>query len=126
MTPTTPLRPVTPDAFAALMLAAADRVADAYRCEDPALIARIVGEAVAIPVPPGGPDPWHALVGALAVQVDTDVPWRARFAWTLDIAAVTPDAPERGPSSASYASASACLGGAEWGTAPPSSTRRSA
>lgn len=67
------------------ILAAADRVADAVRTEDRDIITREITAAVCIPVPDGGPQPWTALVTALAVQVDTDVPWRERFAWTLEI-----------------------------------------
>lgn len=59
-------------------------------------------------------------------QVDTDVPWRERFAWTFDVAAAAGPPPEQRPSTASYLSASACFGGATWGTAPSSSTARSA
>lgn len=119
--------PADLDEYAAAMLRAADRVALAYRSEDPDTIAAVIEEAVTIPAPPGTPDPWQALVGALAVQVDVDRPWRHRFAWTLDVAAVAAPVPDPGPSSGSYLSASACLDGDTWGAAPSSSTlRRSA
>lgn len=93
-------RPV--DAFAHQMLAAADRIAQAHRTEDLTVIEREIAAALAIPAPPGGPDPVRTLIGALAVQIDTGVPWRERFAWTLDVAAVAPVEPLR-PSSGGFA-----------------------
>lgn len=109
--------------YAEAMLRASDRIAEAVRTEDRDTIAAVIAEAVALP-PADGADPWTSLVCALAVQVDTDVPWRERFAWTHDVAGAAPPIPEPGPSSASYLSASPCLDGSTWGVAPSSSTAR--
>ncbi len=118
--------PIDLDDYFASMLRAADRVAIAYRSEDRDTIAAVVQDALDVTVPDGAPDPWMTLVGALAVQVNIEVPWRERFAWTFDVAAATGPPPEPGPSSASYLSQSAALHGATWGVAPSSSTARSA
>lgn len=113
-------------AFYDEMLRASDRVAEAARTEDPVVLDREITDALATPTPPGAPSAALALIGALAVQVDTDVPWRERFAWTLEIDAVAGPIPEPGPASGSYRSASACFDGDTWGAAPTSSTRRAA
>lgn len=107
-------------AFCEEMLRAADRVAEAARTEDPAVLDREVTEALRTFAPPGAPSAARTLIAALAVQVPTDVPWRKRFEWTFDIAAVSDPIPEPGPSSASYVSASACLEPVTWGIAPSS------
>lgn len=115
--------PIDRDAYALAMLRHADRIADGMRTEDPATIHALIQAALASPAPTGE-DPTTALVCALAVQVDTDVPWRQRFAWTHDVDAVAEPIVEPGPSTASYLSASPCLDGATWGVAPSSSTAR--
>lgn len=119
----TGLHPLAPSDYAEAMLRASDRIAEAVRTEDRDTIAAVIAEAVAVP-PADGADPWMSLVCALAVQVDVGVPWRERFAWTHDVAAVAPPIPEPGPSSASYLSASPCLDGSTWGVAPSSPTAR--
>lgn len=86
------------DVYAHQMLVAADRIAQAHRTEDLTAIETEIAAALAIPAPPGI-QPWRVLVGALAVQVDTDTPWRERAAWTLDVRSV----PARAVSSAGYA-----------------------
>lgn len=114
------------DFFFEEMLRASDRVAEATRTEDPAVLDREITEALRTLAPPGAPSAARALIAALAVQVDTCVPWRERFAWTLDIDAVAGRPADPGPSSGSYRSASACFGGDTWGAAPSSSTKAAA
>ncbi len=118
--------PVDLDDYLTSMLRAADRLANAMRTEDPDLIGRYVDEALHVPAPPGAPAGLRALIYALAVQVDTDVPWRERFAWTFDIAAVAGRPADPGPSSGSYVSQSAALDPVTWGAAPSSSTKAAA
>lgn len=114
------------DDYCDAMLRASDRVAEAVRTEDPAVLDRAIDDALRLPAPPGAPAAARVLIAALAVQVDTDVPWRERFAWTHDIAAVADPIPDPGPSSASYVSASACLDATTWGVAPSSNARKEA
>ncbi len=114
------------DDYFVSMLRAADRVVIAYRSEDRDTIAAVVHAALDVTVPDGAPDPWMALVGALAVQVNVEVPWRERFSWTFDVAAVAGRPADPGPSSGSYVSQSAALDPVTWGAAPSSSTKAAA
>lgn len=56
-------------------------IAAAYRSDDIAdasAIALLAEEALATPVPDGGPHPWTALLGALILQTNGDVPLARR------------------------------------------------
>ena len=76
---------VPSDDYLTAMLRHADRLAIAHRTEDRSTIAAVLADALNEPALADAPPAWQALIHALAVQVDTDVPWRERFAWTLDI-----------------------------------------
>lgn len=116
----------TLDDYFTAVLRAADRLANAARTEDPDVIERELARARSIDRPYGAPDVDTALLLAAVVQIDTDIPWRERFAWTFDIAAVAGRPADPGPSSGSYVSQSACFDPLTWGVAPSSNIRKAA
>lgn len=114
------------DDYFAAVLRATDRLANAARTEDPEVIERELARARATERPDSAPDVDTALLLAAVVQIDTDIPWRERFAWTFDIHTVAGRPADPGPSSGSYVSQSAALDPVTWGAAPSSSTKAAA